>query len=358
MSRGLPRIVHVASGREWRGGQRQVFLLARELGRLGVDQVVVTTRRSRLAEQLLGAGVAVAPVGWTSPLSPAPLRAALRETRSPTILHSHDGHAITIAALAARVRGAPLVAHRRTDLPLKRPLFWKRAARIIAISEAVRRRVEAAGIARERVIVIPDGVDLDAASRVAPGTIRAELGLPAEAVLAVTVAALTPEKGLADLIEAARALQEDFPRLRWAIAGTGPLRDQLVTQVRDAGLDGRIHFTGWLDDPLRLIAGADLYVAPSRSEGLGTTILDAMALGVPVVATAVGGIPELGGGALVPPADPASLAREIGGILSHPDRAAAIAEEARRAVRRFAVRGMAEATLSVYRSVTLDVDGQ
>lgn len=358
MSRGLPRIVHVASGREWRGGQRQVFLLARELHRLGVDQIAITTRASRLAHELLEAGVAVAPVAWNTSWSTGALQAATREARSPAILHAHDGHAVTIAALAAWVRRAPFVAHRRTALPLRRPLFWRRAARVIAISEAVRREVAAAGIGSERITVIPDGIDLESTGRAAPGTIRAELGLPPEGPLAVTVAALTPEKGHRDLIEAARALKDTFPTLHWAIAGTGPLRDQLVARSRDAGLAERIHFTGWLDDPLRLIAAADLYVAPSWSEGLGTAILDAMALGVPVVATAVGGIPELGAGVLVPAADPAALAREIGRILTQPDQARSLAGEGRRAARRFAVRGMAEATLSVYRSVTLDVDGQ
>jgi len=361
VSAAVPRVVHVASAREWRGGQRQVFLLTRELAAQGVDQVVVTTRGSRLAEVLREAGVRTRTTPWRTALAPGVLLAALGETRRDTILHSHDGHAITLAALAAGLRGVPLVAHRRTAFPLKRPWFWRRADRVIAISDAVRRQVLAAGVRSDRVVLVPDGIDLEQVARATPGDVRARLGLAASSRLAVTVSALTAEKGLDDLIVAAAALAPRFPELHWVVAGTGPLRDRLESHARDAGVVASIHFTGWLDDPLPLIAAAEVFVAPSTSEGLGTTVLDAMALGRPVVATAVGGLPELvgaGAGLLVPPASPAELAEAVARLLGDPPTARTLAAAGRERARRHAVGGMAEATVSVYRSVSLAVDVQ
>ncbi len=321
MSPGRLRVVHVASAPEWRGGQRQVLLLARELAHRGVDQLVVTTEQSRLAAALAKAGIPTRTTAWATALSPRTFLALLAETHPGTVLHSHDGHAITLAALAAGLRRVPLVAHRRTAFPLRRPWFWQRADRVIAISDAVRRQVDAAGIRPGRVVTIPDGVDLERIRTAAPGPIRAQLRLPATAPLAVTVSALTAEKGLDDLIAAAALLRSE-PDLHWVVAGAGPLRDQLVARARDAGLGERIHFTGWLDDPLPLIATAAVFVAPSTVEGLGTAVLDAMALAVPVVATAAGGLPELvqpGAGLLVPPGRPLELAGAVSRILSDPE---------------------------------------
>jgi L-malate glycosyltransferase len=361
VSPGRLRVVHVASAPEWRGGQRQVLLLARELAHRGLDQLVVTTERSRLAEALAEAGIPTRTTPWATALSPRTFLALLAEARPGTVLHSHDGHAITLAALAAGGRRAPLVAHRRTAFPLRRPWFWRRADRVIAISDAVRAQVEAAGIRSDRVVTIPDGVDLDRIRAAAPGPIREQLRLPATAPLAVTVSALTAEKGLDDLITAAASLLRSQPGLHWVVAGAGPLRDRLVARARDAGLGARIHFTGWLDDPLPLIATATVFVAPSTVEGLGTTVLDAMALAVPVVATAAGGLPELvrpGAGLLVPPGSPPELAGAVSRILSDPAAARTLAEAGRDVAARHAVGGMAEATLTVYRSLSLAVDAQ
>ena len=244
---------------------------------------------------------------------------------------------------------------------LRRPAFWRRADRVIAISVAVRRQLEAGGIPADRIAVIPDGIDLEATSATQPGNILAALGLPSRGRLAVAVSALTEEKGLADLIGAARELADRFPDLHWVVAGAGPLRDDLVARARDAGLAERIHFPGWVEEPLRLLAAAQVCVAPSHAEGLGSTLLDAMALGIPVVATAVGGIPELvppAAGSLVPAGDPVALAREVALVLASPERARSMGDSGRSLAARFAVRGMAEATLSVYRSLTLAVDSQ
>ena len=356
-----PAIVHVASGREWRGGQRQVWLLARELARRGVDQVVVTGGDSELARRLGSAGVRVRPVRWRAGLDPRVLPAILGELRHRSaILHAHDAHALTLAAVGAGLSGAPLVVTRRVIFPLRRKLFWARADRVIAVSGAVRDALTRAGLASERLAVIPSAVDI-AELRAAIGPdVRTRFGLPEKGQVAVSLGALTPEKDQSTLIEAAALLVRDLPALHWVIVGEGPLRSALQGRIARLGLEKRVHLVGQLADPHMALAGADVFVLSSLAEGLGSSLLAAMALDVPVVATRVGGVPEVLGssaGVLVPPSRPADLAAAVHRVLSEPGYAADLRQAARRELRRFTVGAMAEQVVKVYRSCAHSLEG-
>lgn len=356
------RVVHVASGREWRGGQNQVRLLARALARRGdIEQLVITGRGTELARRLERDAVPIRPVGWGSSLDPRVLIAALREGRRrsqpdhPTILHAHDAHALVLAGLAARFSGARLVVTRRVDFHLRRPGFWIRANKVIAISEAVRRVLLDDGIRPERIAVVPSGIDA-AEVRAAPGfNVRQRLGLPAEARIAVNVAALVGHKDQSTLVAAARALRDRKPELHWVVAGEGPLRVQLEKQILDSNVTDRVHLLGSVPNAWGLIAESDVFVMSSREEGLGTSVLDALALGVPVAATRAGGIPEiLGGGAglLVPTGDATALATAVDSLLSDRDCREAVRAEGAKALTRFSADAMADGMLAVYRSLT------
>jgi glycosyltransferase involved in cell wall biosynthesis len=356
-----PAIVHVASGREWRGGQRQIWLLARELARRGVDQVVVTGGDSELARRLSSAGVRVRPVRWRAGLDPRVLPTVLGELRRRgAILHAHDSHALTLAGVCAGLSGAPLVATRRVTFPIRRKLFWVRAQRVIAISGAVRDALTLDGLAAERIALIPSAVDA-AELRAATGPdIRTRFGLPEKGQVAVSLGALTPEKDQSTLIEAAALLVRDLPALQWVIVGEGPLRSALEARIARLGLEARVHLVGQLADPHMALAGADVFVLSSLAEGLGSSVLAAMALDVPVVATRVGGVPEVlgsGAGVLVPPSKPADLAAAAYRVLSEPGYAADLKQAARRELRRFTVGAMAEQVVQVYRSCAHSLEG-
>jgi glycosyltransferase involved in cell wall biosynthesis len=350
-------VIHLASGREWRGGQNQVLLLARALATRSdsVEQIVVTGRGTRLADQLSLAGVPIRSVGWRAGLSPGALLGALREVaRGPAILHAHDAHALTLAGTAGALTGTPYVVTRRVDFHLRRRGFWTRAARVIAISEAVRRILVADGIDAARIVTVPSGIDVEAVRRVRPGEIRRELGLPEAIPLAVSVGALVAHKDHATLVEAAAALRRGRPELHWAIAGEGPLRGRLEARIAFLGLGERVHLLGHVEEPLRLIAAADVFVMSSAEEGLGTSVLDAMALDVPIAATRAGGIPEMlegGAGLLSSPRDGAALAASVDQLLSDASVRADVVRRARGRVERWSARAMAEGVLGVYRSV-------
>jgi glycosyltransferase involved in cell wall biosynthesis len=355
------RVIHLASGREWRGGQNQVLLLARALAaRQDIEQIVVTGQRTLLEARLREAGVPVRTVRWKAGVSLAALAGTLAEVvRGPSLLHAHDAHAVTIAGVAGLLTGSPYLATRRVDFHLRRPALWRRAARIIAISEAVKRVLVSDGVAADRIVRVHSGIDLEAVRRTRSGSIRKELGLPPDAPLAVAVGALVEHKDHTTLVAAAAALRDRKPTLHWAIAGEGPLRGALESQIAAQSLGDRVHLLGQLAEPLRLIAAAEVFVMSSKEEGLGTSVLDAMALDVPIAATAAGGIPEMldpGAGLLTPPGDGTALAASVAQILDDADLRAELIRHAQNRVEHFSATAMAEGVLSVYRSTAENVD--
>jgi glycosyltransferase involved in cell wall biosynthesis len=357
-----PTVVHVASGREWRGGQRQVLLLTRELQRGGLsNQVVVTSGGTELAYRLKQEGVRVQEAAWSIGLDPRVLLPIVREIRAGgALLHAHDAHAVTLAGLCSLATRVPMVATRRVDFHLRRRGLWGRAARIIAISAAVADVLSEDGIRLDRVVMVHSGIDLEAARQADPLGIRERFDLPPETTLACTVGALVPHKDHVTLLHAARRVASRFPALHWIIAGDGELRPVLEWLTSELDLTSRVHFLGQVADPLRVIADADLYVMSSRQEGLGTSVLDAMARGIPVASTSAGGLPEMlqqGAGILVPARDPEALAGAVQRILSDPELRRSLVERASRAVERFSADRMAAEVRSVYRSCAPLIDG-
>lgn len=341
------RVLQIDSGREWRGGQNQVRLLCRELARrTDVEQLLVTKHRSVLAARAAADGVPVRPVPWwigPDPVAAWRARAAARAFR-PAVIHAHDSHALLVALW---IRGsAPVVATRRVDFPIRPTSPWFRAARVIAISDAVRRVLVRCGLPGDRITVVPSGIDPDEVRRTAqPGAaIRRRLGLADGTPLAVNVAALVDHKDHGTLVRAAAAARDVRPDLHWVIAGDGERRAALQAEIGRLGLGDRIHLVGYVENAAALMAEADVFVMSSKEEGLGSVILDALALRRPVVATAGGGIPEiLPPAALVPVGDAVGLARKVVHTLAHPSPFPLPPQ--------FTSGAMAAGVLAVYRSV-------
>ncbi len=347
------RVVHLASGREWRGGQRQVYLLARALSpETEVVSSVVTGDKSLLAERCRTAGVTVHGAPWRMGIDPRVMPALLGAITPGTLIHAHDQHAHTLADAAARIRGGRVIVTRRVDFPIRHPGRWRRVDHAIALSEAVRQRLMAAGVAPERISVIPPAVDLDA---LATAAWPADLATRSDDhQLVVTIAALSPEKGIDLLLAAAARVAEHHPHARWLVLGEGRDRAALERQRADLGLDDLVDFAGHIAQPEGVLSHATLLVQPSRSEGFGSAVLDALGLGVPVIASDVGGLPESladGGGVLVPANDVDALVRAVGGLLDDPARRQLLSVQGRRAAAHFAVPRLVSRTLAIYRAV-------
>jgi glycosyltransferase involved in cell wall biosynthesis len=347
-------VVHVASGREWRGGQRQVLLLSKGLAAIpGVYTSVVTGTGTILAERLTAAKVTVHGVTWSMGLDPRVVASLLGELTPGTIVHAHDSHAHTLADAAIRIRKARMVVTRRVDFPIRQAARWRRVERAIALSTPVRDRLLAVGVAAERITILPPAVDLEMLDPLPPWPAAVPMRANGSRFV-VCVAALTPEKGIDVLLEAAARLHATHPAVQWLVLGDGPQEDALLARCRALELGDVVTLAGHVEHPEAVVARAQILVQPSRSEGFGSSVLDALALGVPVVASDTGGLPEslaAGGGILVPPGDPGALARGVASILDDPRLHERLSGDGRVAAEGFDVATMVSRTLDVYRSL-------
>ncbi len=357
-------VLHLDTGRTWRGGQQQVLYLHRGLLARGVDSVLACTRGGELHRRAAGEGLPVEglPLRGEWDLASAWAVGRLARRVGARVLHAHSSHAVTLAALARALLtpGAAVVATRRVDfVPGGGPFHrWKyrRPDRWVAISRAIQDILARFGVPADRLRVVPSGVD---PSRARPGTgaaFRAELGLAPDAFLVGNVAHLADHKGQRYLVEAVPRVLAGCPRARFVIVGEGELEADLRRRADALGLGDRLVFTGFLDDVPAVLDGLDLFVLSSHLEGLGTIVLDALVAGTPVVATRTGGVPDVIDhgvhGLLVPPRDPGALAGAILEIAVDPGRAAELARAGReRVLREFSVDAMVDGNLRVYREL-------
>ncbi len=355
-------LFHIDAGREWRGGQRQSFYLVRELKKKGRDVVFVVQPDSPLHQKAAESGLTVFPLKMGSEAS---LGAAFRlaremRRRGCRLAHFHDAHGAAVGGRAAAWAKVPFrIIHRRVDFPIKgnsvsRRKYTKNVDAIIAISEGVKKVLIEGGVPISLIEVIPSGIDFSPFEEVeSRDFLRREFSFAADDYLTGIVAALEDHKGHTYLFQAARILKEKAPKIRLVVVGTGSLELDLHGQVRDLGLDDIVCFLGFRDDVPRILASLDLFVLSSHLEGLGSSLMDAMASRLPVVATRVGGIPEVvidgETGLLAPPKNPEALAGAILRLYHDKELAARLAGQGYQFVhRKFSSGAMAEKVLSLY----------
>jgi glycosyltransferase involved in cell wall biosynthesis len=214
----------------------------------------------------------------------------------------------------------------------------------------------ASGIPESTIALVPSGVDLTRTFTAAPSATLRELGIPADGgPLAVMVGALVAHKDPATFVRAIAEARRHVPALRALLVGEGPLRPMVEALVREHALGDALRLAGFRQDADALIAAADVFVLSSAEEGLGTVLLDALAAGTPVAATAGGGIPEIiedgRSGLLVAPHDARALGTAIARIVGDASLAQTLAAGGREKVLRFSVAETARRTLEVYRTV-------
>lgn len=299
-------------------------------------------------------------------LSGRPSVSALRAMRrhitsvGPQIVHTHLGSSDMLAGLAACTLGIPAVStiHQATwgaGANLSRRFVKACATRLIAVSESARQEYLKHGWAREdQIVTVYNGID----AVPEPGAgidVRRELGLAPTDLVVGMVSALRPEKGHDIAVEVIRRLRPRFPNLRLLVAGRGDLRDEIATQAADLG--DAVVLAGIRQDVMRVFDALDVCLQPSRADAFPTTVLEAMAASVPVIATEVGGIPEIltngRTGVLVPwPPSPATFAEELEQLLTSPSGRRELADAGRlEHQRRFTTRPWMAGTRAVYDSV-------
>jgi glycosyltransferase involved in cell wall biosynthesis len=351
-------LFHIDAGKEWRGGQRQSLFLVSELKRQGYSVEFVVQPDSPLHAKAVEAGLPVLPVRMRSEFDPlAVLRLARQmKKRGCRLAHFHDAHGLAVGASAAHRAGVPLrFISRRVDFPLKsRVKYTREIDAVIAISEGVRKVLLSSGIPPSLVYVIPSGIDFSPFEKVASRDfLRREFSFGPDDYLVGIVAALEDHKGHAYLLQASKTVKEKAPKVKFIVVGTGSLRMELDRQAHDLGVEDIVFFLGFRDDVPRILASLDLFVLSSHHEGMGSSLLDAMASRLPIVATQAGGIPEVvkdrETGLLVPPRDAGELARAILEIYGDRELAARLAERGYEVVhRQFSAEAMAGRMVDLY----------
>jgi L-malate glycosyltransferase len=368
------RVCHVMSADLWAGAEVQVATaasylverpdvrmsavllndgpLANELRRLGIPVVVIDEHRHNAARILIG------------------LARYLR-SHPADIVHTHRYKDTMLGACAARLAGVPCVF--RTVHGWSEALRgWDRVKfvlydaldkmtlrclvdRIIAVSTHVAGRLEDAGCSPAAVVPLHNGVALH---RIRPARardeVRRELGIDEDTPLVGTVGRLSPVKGQAHLLQSARLVLEQQPAARFLIVGDGPLKADLIGAAMSLGIDRACLFVGARTDVYDLISAMDVFVLPSLDEGLPLALLEAMALARPVVATAVGGVPEVIAhrrtGLLVKPRDERALADACVALLSNREWADTLGTRARqKAIQEFSHERHGQALVGMYR---------
>ncbi|MFG0316186.1 MAG: glycosyltransferase family 4 protein [Planctomycetota bacterium JB042] len=358
------RTLHVDTERTWRGGEQQAVYLAAGLAARGHATEVAGPPGSPYVARAREAGLVAHEVrmrGEVDPVAMSRLARILRRGRFD-LVHAHTSHAHTLAAAAGAVAGVPCVVSRRVDFELRRgPLnrfkYRHGVARYVAISRAVRDVLVRGGADPDRVRIVPSGIDPSRLEGFDPAPLREEFGIEGGTRVVGALGHFAWHKGFETLVDAAPLLRDRVPRLRIFLVGDGELRDDLRARAGGLADDGTIVFPGFRPDAPAFLRLFDVLATPSVMEGLNTTNLDALALGRPVVASAVGGIPEAvidgESGLLVPPEDPAALANAVARVLEDPDLAARLGAGGRRIVaERFTVDAMVEGNLRVYRELT------
>lgn len=281
----------------------------------------------------------------TRPVAPLTDLKALRDLRRvirtfrPTIVHTHSSKAGILGRVAAHLEHVPVVIHSihgwgitPLQSPVKRRVFLAAERGVapwtdhfISVSQANIDQGRALGLVGDNVSLIRSGIDMALFENLpSPNPVKRRLGIPDEVPVVTQIGNLKPQKAPLDFVRMAERVASSFPEVHFVIAGEGPLRQQVEECASRMGISDRLHLPGWWHDVPGLLSATDVAVLTSRHEGLPRAVVEALAAGVPVVATAVDGTPEVVrdglNGFLAPPGDIESLASGVRNLLEDDER--------------------------------------
>ncbi len=358
------RILHTEWSDGWGGQERRIVSEMEGMMRRGHHVVLVTRPSCRILQEARRRHIPVLPMAMNGKFDLGAIRRLARYLQAEHIqvVDTHSGIDSWVGALAAKLAGTPvLVRTRHLNIPLKRA--WHNFVHflpdsLVACGDTMRRQlVEGCGFPADQVTSIPTGIDFD---RFAPAHDRREtrqaLGIPETDFLVLMVGVIRSVKRHEIALRAFRLLLDRHPSARLVLAGEGPMQEGMEKLAGELGIADRVEFLGHREDVPDLLAAADLLLLTSRSEGVPQAVTQALGLGVPVVATAVGGVPELviheRTGLLVPPEDPQAAADAMTRLANEPALAARLGEEGRRhAQAEFSLEAMLDKTEALFHAL-------
>ncbi|MCB0704683.1 MAG: glycosyltransferase family 4 protein [Saprospiraceae bacterium] len=360
------KILHLSAARSWRGGEQQLAYLAEELAGRQVEQLVFCPVGSKMETWCRETGIPVQTFrkGFSlNPLVALQLRGLWRKN-DIQLIHVHDNHAHTFAWLAAVLFGnkPPIIVSRRVDFSIRKSrlsmakYLHPKIARILCVSEAIRQIVLQDFPDPQKVQVVYSGINPDRFKKSPKGQLREELGLKQEQILIGNVAAIAPHKDYFTFVETAEILLKKGLDVRFLIIGGDGGEEAIIREtILKKGLENQILLLGFRQDIPELLAELDLLLFTSKTEGLGTSLLDALASGLPIVATRGGGIPEIirhgETGLTAEVGDAPALARLVLQMLTDTDLRAKLIAGGLDLVQSFSKSNTAAATQEIYEAV-------
>lgn len=349
------KVLHINTERTWRGGERQTFWTVRELRNRGIDAQLVVRNAYPLHEKADSEGIPVIPIRPFAPWDPITVWNLVRRIRKSAfdLIHTQTSHALTLVSIC-KLFGLriPVVASRRVDFPVNNAGKYNACDAVIAISSAIRGVLIDSGVDAKLIQVIPSGVETTEVDQLSVDTLRESLGLGGKTVFG-TIGHLARHKGYDVLLNAWPEVYKAKPNARLVIVGEGEERSLLESLVEQHNISDSVRFAGFQEKPHMYLKMFDYFVQPSRTEGLGTTAIEAMMTGTPVIASRTGGLTEVLDdgkfGILVEPENSAKLARAL--IETTQDDK--LLESARLfALNQFGLKAMVDKTLSLYEQLT------
>lgn len=331
-------VLHTESSTGWGGQENRTLQEAQVLRSLGARVLFLGQPGARLLKRAQDAGFDVFSVWMRSSFDfSAIYRIRKILGRVPVnIVNTHSGRDSLLAGLAGQgMRRLRIVRTRHLILPISSKLSYNTLPHhVVAVSQAVKRYLVSAGVSEAKITAIPTGIDPSVFDPTQyPGDIRQELELASGTPLVGTVAILRFKKGHRTLLDAVPLVLKVVPDAHFVFAGDGPQTEELRALIASKRLGDRVHLLGLRHDIPNVLKSLDLFVLPTLEEALGTALLEAQAMGVPVIGSKVGGVPEALSegetGLLVPPQDAPALANSIGALLQNPARRSRMAAAAR-----------------------------
>jgi glycosyltransferase involved in cell wall biosynthesis len=298
------KIVHVATAQTWRGGEQQVAYLTESLVGMEVEQTVMCAKGSAMEAYCREHNITYFSYAKRSALDPFAAQTLKQLTNAflPDLIHLHDAHAHTMAWLSAVFFGnkTPLILSRRVDFPVKnnwmslRKYNHPNIKRIVCVSKMIQQITAPSISDPSKLCTVYSGIDLNRfANLPKERNLHTEYGLKEDQILVGNTSAIADHKDYFTFVDTAEKLLDISNRYAFFIIGKGPDQAKVERYIQQKGLSEKIMLTGFRKNVLSLLNELDVFLMTSKTEGLGTSLIDAMACGVPIVSTAAGGIPEL-----------------------------------------------------------------
>ncbi len=298
------KILHVSSAKTWRGGEQQISYLFEGLNKKGIDQAIFCIENSELATHAQKKNWPVFTYHKKSSINPSVAK-RLKKVCSEngfSIVHLHDSHAHTFGVMSQALFGLklPMVLHRRVDFPISKSFLskWKynhsSIKKIICVSGEIKNILSRDIENTSKISVVHSGIDLERFQTDASQILRHEYQIPTDHFIVANIASIAPHKDYFTFVNTAEILIEKNQSIKFLIiGGDGGEKEAIVNYIARKKLQSYFVLTGFRKDMSKIIKEIDLLLFTSKTEGLGTSILDCLCAGVPIVATKAGGIPEM-----------------------------------------------------------------